>query len=124
MLASQHENGVAYVSLSAAGRDHFDAYLFRSTDFGANWESIAAGLPAEPVYAIAEDPAHEGVLYIGTQAGVYASTNAGQTWFSLSHSFPSIPVFDIAVHAGDRDLVAATHGRSIFVLDLGDFPKR
>jgi photosystem II stability/assembly factor-like uncharacterized protein len=123
VLASQHAEGTAYVSLSAAGRDHFDAYLFRSTDFGQTWESIAAGLPAEPVLAIAEDPAYADTLYIGTQAGVYASTDAGQNWVSLSHGFPSIPVFDLAVHAGDRDLVAATHGRSIFVLDLSDFPQ-
>jgi photosystem II stability/assembly factor-like uncharacterized protein len=124
VLASQHEEGTVYVSLSAGGSDQFDAFLFRSTDFGASWNPIAAGLPAEPVLAIAEDPAHADTLYIGTQAGVYASSNAGQTWFSLSHGFPSIPVFDLAVHAGDRDLVAATHGRSIFVLDLGEFPKR
>jgi photosystem II stability/assembly factor-like uncharacterized protein len=124
VLASQHDEGVAYVSLSAAGRDHFDAALYRTTDFGASWQSIATGLPAEPVLAIAEDPAHAGTLFLGTQSGVYASTTAGQTWFSLSHGFPCVPVFDLAVHAGDRDLVAATHGRSIFVLDLGDFPKR
>lgn len=122
VLASQHNDDTVYVSLSGAGSDHFNAYLYRSTNRGKSWQSIAAGLPLEPVLAIAEDPAHPEVLYIGTQSGIYATRDAAQNWVSLSHGFPCVPVFDLAVHAGERDLIAATHGRSIFVLDLAGFP--
>lgn len=118
VLASRHEEGRAYASLSGAGQDEFGAHVYQTRDFGESWKSIGNGLPVETVYCLVEDPLHTKVLYVGTQLGVYATTNGGESWLSLCHGLPAVPVFDMAVHPRERELVIATHGRSIFVLDL------
>ncbi len=118
IVASRHDEKVAYASLSGAERDEFGAYVYRSQDYGKTWRSISANLPAEPVYVIAEDPHHASVLYAGTMLGVYVSLDTGGTWISLCTKLPAVPVFDLAVHPRDHELVIATHGRSVFVLDV------
>jgi photosystem II stability/assembly factor-like uncharacterized protein len=118
VAASRHDQKVVYASLNAARRDHFDPYVYRSQDYGKTWRSISANLPAEPVYVVAEDPHHANVLYVGTQLGVYVSLDTGATWISLCTKLPPVPVFDLAVHPRDHELVIATHGRSMFVLDV------
>ena len=118
VVASRHDQKVVYVSLSGAGSDEFGAYVYRSRDYGKTWRSISANLPAEPVYVVAEDPHHAHVLYAGTQLGVYVSLDTGGTWISLCTKLPPVPVFDLAVHPRDHELVIATHGRSVFVLDV------
>ena len=118
IIASRHAEATAYVCLSGAGRDEFDAHVFRTRDFGKTWKSIGTALPDEPVYAIAEDPVRAGILYVGTMLGVFVTIDAGATWVSLCHGLPPVPVFDLAVHPRDHELVAGTHGRSVFVLDV------
>ena len=119
VVASRHEEGLAYVALSGARWDEFGAHLYRTRDFGQTWQSIGDGLPVETIYALVEDPEHGGVVYVGTLLGVYVTLDGGATWASLSHGLPAVPVFDMQIHSRDHELVIATHGRSVFVLDVG-----
>ncbi len=107
-----------FVALSGKRQHDCASYVFVTTDFGKSWKSISSNLPHEPVNAVAEDPAAKGLLFVGTDLGVYASTDSGRRWISLCSSLPTAPVVDIAVHGRDGKLVAATHGLSIFLLDI------
>ena len=117
VIASQYAAGTAYVAFTGYREDDTRAYLYRSTDFGATWTSIAHNLPAESVNVIREDPRNADVLYVGTDAGVYVSLDRGATWLSLSATLPTTPVHDLVVHPRDDEIVIGTHGRGVFVLD-------
>jgi len=118
VVASEHEAGVVYVAQSGYRADDFQPYLFRSGDHGATWQSISRGLPRQPVNVVIEDPTSSLVLYVGTDLGVYVSLDAGQSWQSLVADLPSTPVYDLVVHRREGELIAATHGRGLFLLDV------
>ena len=115
---SHHDPDLLFVALS--GKDDSDCalYLYRSNDYGKTWVSMADGLPAESANAIEEDPIVPGLLYAGTDLGVYVSTDNGVTWAALMSGMPTAPVVDLEVHARDGKLVAATHGLSLFIVDI------
>ena len=93
--------------------------MFVSNDDGTSWRSIAGDLPADvPVRVVREDPHVAGLLYAGTETGVFVSRTDGTHWEPLGKGLPTVPVFDIKIHARDRELVAATHGRSLWILDV------
>jgi len=117
VITSQYDTGTAYVSMTGYREDDTRAYLFRSTDFGGTWTSLSAGLPAESINVVREDPRNPDVLYVGTDGGVYASLDRGATWVSLSATLPTTPVHDLVVHPRDDEIVIGTHGRGVFVLD-------
>ncbi|HXM58257.1 MAG TPA: glycosyl hydrolase, partial [Candidatus Dormibacteraeota bacterium] len=113
---SPHDAGTAYVAAERHRLDDFRPLLWRTRDYGASWERLDAGLPeGEFCRVIREDPIRRDLLYCGTEAGVYVSYDSGASWLSLRGSLPVVPVHDLVVK-GD-DLVAATHGRSIWILD-------
>ena len=116
VVASKYDEGTVFVSLTGYRNDDFAAYLFMSTDFGKTWNSIVNNLPAESINVIREDPADRDILYVGTELGAYCSIDKGETWHSLCSTLPTCAVHDLEVHAGTGDLVAGTHGRSVFVL--------
>jgi len=96
--------------------DDQQPYLFRTTDFGKTWTRIDNGIPrTEFTRVIREDDTRKGLLFAGTERGMWASLDDGATWFSLKRNMPIVPVHDIAIKEGD--LIAATHGRSFFVID-------
>ena len=119
--ASRYNAGTAYVAANRFQMDDNDPYLFKTTDFGATWTRIdqsgkANGIPSgEFTRVIREDAERRGLLYAGTERGVYASLDDGASWFSLRRNLPIVPVHDLAIK--DGDLIAATHGRSFWVLD-------
>jgi photosystem II stability/assembly factor-like uncharacterized protein len=114
--ASPHDAGTAYVAAECHKLDDFSPYLWRTRDFGATWERLDAGLPAnEFCRVIREDPARRDLLFCGTEAGVYVSFDGGGAWRSMRGTLPVVPVHDLVVK--DDDLIAATHGRSIWFLD-------
>ncbi len=115
--ASRHERDRAYASLNGYRDDDVTAYLYVTEDLGATWTSISAGLPAEPINVVREDPVNARVLYVGTDRGAYASLDRGMTWQALPAGMPNVPVHDLIVHPRERELVAGTHGRSAFILD-------
>jgi photosystem II stability/assembly factor-like uncharacterized protein len=114
--ASPHDTGTAFLALDRHRLDDHQPYIYRTTDFGKSWTKITDGIPLHSyVHAVREDPERRGLLYAGTETGVFVSFDDGAHWQSLQLNLPVAPVHDLAVH--DGDLVAATHGRSFWVLD-------
>jgi photosystem II stability/assembly factor-like uncharacterized protein len=118
--ASYHEVGRVYVTLNGYRWDHFEAYVYASDDFGANWTRIDGGLPGEPVNVIVEDPDVEDLLYVGTDHGLYVSLDRGATWNAFAGGLPGAPVHDLKVHNAANDLVVGTHGRSVYIGSLAE----
>lgn len=117
--ASNHAEGRVFVTLNGYRWDNFEPYVYRSDDYGETWTRIDDGLPSEPVNVITEDPEYEDILYLGTDHAVYLSMNRGETWMAMDGGLPSVAVHDIRVQARERDLVVGTHGRGIWIADLG-----
>jgi photosystem II stability/assembly factor-like uncharacterized protein len=114
--ASPHAAGTAYVAVQRHKMDDFAPYIFKTTDFGKTWASISNGIPADAfVHAVREDLKRKGLLYAGTERGVFFSFDDGANWQSLQGNLPTSPVYDLYAH--NDDLIAATHGRSFWVLD-------
>src|SRR5262249_25948125 len=96
----------------------FRPYIYKTTDYGASWKKITKGIPDnEFAHVVREDPNRKGLLYSGTERGIYVSFNDGDSWQPLQLNLPVTPVHDLAIQARERDLVAATHGRAFWVLD-------
>jgi photosystem II stability/assembly factor-like uncharacterized protein len=116
---SAHNPGRALVAASRRLLDDFKPYVFRTDDYGRTWTLLTDGtngLPAaEPVYVVREDPTRQGLLYVGTEFGVYVSFDDGRRWRPLKLNLPAVPVTDINVH--EADLVLSTNGRSFWILD-------
>jgi photosystem II stability/assembly factor-like uncharacterized protein len=114
--ASPHDAGTAYVVVDNHRQDDDRAYLWKTTDFGKSWTSLAAGLPKDDfLRVVREDPAVPGLLYAGSAHRVSCSHDGGKTWKSLKLNMPSVLISDLVVK-GD-DLVVGTNGRSVWVLD-------
>ncbi len=113
---SSHDRATAYVAAFRYKLDDYRPYLFKTNDFGASWEQITDDLPENDfVRVIREDPIREGMLYAGTERGVYFSVDFGASWHSFPGNLPVVPIHDLAIR-GD-DLIAATHGRSFWITD-------
>ncbi len=115
---SPHQVDKVFVTLSGLGDDDFRPFVFRSEDRGKTWTSISQGLPLETVHVIREDPRRAGRLYVGTDLGVYTSPDNGRTWHSLCNNLPTASVQDLQVHPRENELIAGTHGLSVFILDV------
>ena len=114
--ASAHARGTAYLAGNRFQLNDFAPYLFRTTDYGKTWTRITTGITAtEFTRVIREDPVRAGLLYAGTERGVWVSLNDGANWQRLQRNLPPVPVHDLAVTEGD--LVAGTHGRAFWILD-------
>jgi photosystem II stability/assembly factor-like uncharacterized protein len=113
---SPHDEAAAYVAVDRHRLDDIAPYAWKTADGGRSWTSIAAGLPmGAVVHVVREDPVRRGLLYAGTELGVFVSFDDGASWRSLQFNLPVSPVHDLVVK-GD-DLVAATHGRAFWILD-------
>ena len=118
---SHFDTSTVYVALDNHRRNDFKPYVFVSNDFGKTFRSISANLPTDgpgSAYVIREDPVNPNLLYVGTETGVFASLNKGQSWFPLRANLPTVPVYDLKIHPRDHELIAATHGRGVEILDV------
>lgn len=114
--ASPHEAKVAFAAVDNHENDDHSPYLYRTDDLGKTWTKITNGIPGNYyVRVIREDPTVKGLLYAGTEFGIFVSFNNGDRWQPLQINLPNTPVHDLAIKEGD--LIAATHGRSFWVLD-------
>lgn len=114
--ASHHDPNTAYMAVDRHKFDDFRPLIFRTRDSGKNWILIANGIPeGSYVRSVREDTKRKGLLFAGTETGVYLSVDDGGHWQPLKLNLPTVPIHDLEVH-GD-DLIAATHGRSFWVLD-------
>ena len=114
--ASHFDADTAYVSVSRMRIDDLRPYLYRTHDRGRTWQSITAGLPTDaPVNSVREDPQRRGLLFAATESAVWVSFDEGDHWDSLQLNLPRTSMRDLWIH--EDDLIVATHGRSIWILD-------
>lgn len=118
VAASSHVEGRVYATLNGYRWDHFDAYVYRSEDYGSTWTRIGLDLPDEPVNVIVEHPDNADLLFVGTDHATYASLDGGSSFHGLSAIIPFVPVHDLKVQSRENELVVGTHGRSIWRIDL------
>jgi photosystem II stability/assembly factor-like uncharacterized protein len=115
---SEFEKGKVYVAANKYMFGDKKPYLFKSTDYGKTWKLITKGIPnTEYCRVIREDPNVAGLLYAGTECGIYVSFDDGASWQKLNNNLPNTPIRDLQVQAREADLVVATHGRSFWILD-------
>lgn len=108
---------IAYISIDAHREGNYAPLVYRTADGGKTWTSIASNLPAEsPVKVVREDSKNPKVLFIGTEFGLWTTVDGGRAWFKLG-GLPTVAVDDIVIQERDRDLIAATHGRSLYIID-------
>ena len=109
--SSPHDPAVAYLAASRYRLDELQPILYRTKDYGSSWQLITNGIPEHDfTRVIREDPSRKGLLYAGTETGMYVSFDEGDYWQSLQLNLPVVPIHDFVVK--ENDLVVATHGRS------------
>jgi len=117
VVASAYELGTVYLTQNGKRDDDFTPYVWKSTDYGKTWTSLAKGVPVGPVNVIREDPVRKDILYLGTDMGVYVTTDGGKAWTVLGGNLPTVYAHDLVVHPRDNVVVVATHGRGMWALD-------
>jgi len=116
--ASPFEAGTAYVAATMYKYDDYKPYLYKTSDYGKTWKKITNGIPDGAfTRVIREDPNKRGLLYAGTETGIYISFDDGANWQSLQLNLPVTPITDLAIHKREKELVAATQGRAFWVFD-------
>ncbi|MCR9244161.1 MAG: PDZ domain-containing protein [bacterium] len=119
IVPSHYANDRVYLTLDGHRFDDFQTYVFVSQDRGETWQSLADDLPLrEPCYAFCEDPRNENLLFLGTEYGCHVSLDRGQRWFSLGSGLPTVSMRDLFIQDRDSDLVAGTHGRGVWIVDI------
>ncbi len=116
--ASAHFPGTAYVAFNGMRRDDFTPFLYKTTDWGKTWTSIAAGIEPGGVNVIREDHKNPNLLFVGTELGTFASIDGGKNWTKFMTNMPTNSAYDMIIHPRDNELVVATHGRGIFIADI------
>jgi photosystem II stability/assembly factor-like uncharacterized protein len=115
---SHFDPGTAYVAIDHHRYDDWKPYLFKTTDYGKKWVSVAGNLPAKGnINALREDYDNPNLLFVGTEFGLYVTLDGGKEWKKFMTGMPSVRVDDILIHPRDRDLIIGTHGRSIYIAD-------
>ena len=117
--ASKFEGGTAFVTFDDHRRGDNTPYVFKTMDYGTTWTSLVTAdiEPFNFVHVIEQDPVEANLLFLGTEHGMYVSLNGGKKWHLWRHGLPRAPTRALVVHPRDHDLVIATHGRSVYILD-------
>ena len=120
--ASHHDSSTFYITFDNHRRGDFTTYVYATRDFGATFTSLAATLPSggpDFAHVIREDLENPDLLFLGTDVGAYVSMNRGRSWQKFMTGLPTVPVHDLQIHPRDHELIAGTHGRAIYVVDIG-----
>jgi len=116
--ASPFEAGTAYVAATMYKYDDNKPYLYKTSDYGKTWRKITNGIPDGAfTRVVREDPNKRGLLYAGTETGMYVSFDDGANWQSMQFNLPVVPITDLAIHKREKELVAATQGRAFWIFD-------
>jgi photosystem II stability/assembly factor-like uncharacterized protein len=118
IIASRHDRNTVYAAFDNHKRGDFKPYILKSVDLGGTWTSIASDLPERgSVYSLAEDDVRKDLLFAGTEFGLFVTLDGGRHWRKLSSGLPPQTVRDLAIQRRENDLVLATFGRGIYILD-------
>ena len=123
VMPSMYKESRVYATINGYRNDNFSPYLFVSEDYGSTWLQLGTDLPAEPLNVVREDPKKENILYVGSDNGLYASFDRGKTFMAFGSNLPRVAVHDIAIQQRENDILAGTHGRSIYVAKLDPVQK-
>ncbi|MEM6638739.1 MAG: glycosyl hydrolase [Pseudomonadota bacterium] len=115
--ASPHDAATAFVTFDGHRRGDMATYVFRTTDYGETWTSLAHDDIDGYAWVIKQDPVNAALLFLGTEEGLYVSLDDGQNWARFSQNLPKVAVHDLAVHPTEHDLVVGTHGRGVYIID-------
>ncbi|MCX6575672.1 MAG: hypothetical protein NTV82_04685, partial [Candidatus Aminicenantes bacterium] len=119
VFPSNFKEGTAYISKAGWHRDVYAPFVFKTENFGETWTSVAGNLPEGTVYVVLEDRKNPNLLFAGTEMGVYATLDGGKAWASVASNLPPYAlVHDLLIHPRENDLIAATHGRGLFITDI------
>ncbi len=114
VIASKHKKERVYVALNGYRFDDFNAYIYKSDDYGKTWTAIGLSIPSAPVNVIKEDPTNENILYVGTDNGAYVSFDTGVNWHLFVKNLPNVAVHDLVIQPEAKQLILGTHGRSLY----------
>ena len=115
---SGFEEGTVYVTFDGHRVGDYGTYVYASADYGQSWKSLVGDLPkGQVVRTITEDTKSPDVLYLGTESGLWVSVDRGKAWIRVTGNLPTVPVYEITLHPRDNDMILATHGRAIWILD-------
>ena len=117
---SRHQAGTAYVTVDAHQLGDFDPYIYKTTDYGQSWVRLDAGIERSEssfIHVTREDPKVAGLLYAGTDKGLYISKDDGESWFRLRNNLPPAPIYWLTIQEEFNDLVIGTYGRGFYILD-------
>ena len=117
---SRYEPGVAYITVDFHQVNNRDPFIYKTKDYGKSWTAITNGIPHSMLsyaHCIREDPVRRGLLYVGTENGLYVSFNDGEKWEPLQANLPRVPVYWMVVQEHFNDLVVGTYGRGFWILD-------
>jgi len=118
VTASAFDLATVYMSQNGKRDDDFTPYLWKSTNYGKTWQDISGNIPCGPINVIREDPVNKDLLYVGTDYGVYVSIDGGKKWQVLPNNLPTTYVHDLVIHPREKLLIAATHGRGMWIMDI------
>jgi len=118
VVPDPYDPGTVYVTFSGLKWRDPQPHVFKSSDSGQNWSDISGNLPDAPVNAMAVDPENTSLLFVGTDVGAFVSFNGGQSWQILDKGMPAVVINDLKIHPESRELIAGTHGRSMYKLDI------
>ena len=118
VFPSPHDSNVAFVSKNGFRNDDFTPYLYRTSDGGKTWTSIAGDLPRAPINVVVQDRVNPRLLFVGNDIGLFVSIDDGAHWTQWRANLPVIPVHDLKIHPRENDIALATYGRSLWVGDM------
>jgi photosystem II stability/assembly factor-like uncharacterized protein len=116
--ASRFAEGRAYVAFDAHRNDDDNPYIYVTNDFGQTWKPISGNLPIGSTRCLREDIKNSNLLFCGTEFALFASLDRGQSWTKINNNLPTVAVHEVAIHPTAGEIVAATHGRSLWILDV------
>ncbi|HEX2645547.1 MAG TPA: glycosyl hydrolase [Thermoanaerobaculia bacterium] len=115
--ASHHAEGTAYATFDGHATGDMKTYVYKTTDFGQTWKPLATAALAGYAHVVREDLVNPDLLFLGTESGLFISVDGGGNWARFTGNFPRVAVRDLAIHPRESDLIVATHGRGVYILD-------